>query len=157
MERKASCCRVLIKASFSKFNDSPSNGFWLVTVSSIIAVDHKKEINNNSWKLFNNYSMEDSTARTDIIDLTSVSKSQFGCVLNFHLDILSCCRNCFPQYCRHWKWKINNNDIYYSFKIFRGFWSAYGPQLILHNQPDHWPNLEDVLSIWCILTWKWGW
>jgi len=48
MERKASCCRVLIKASFSKFNDSPSNGFWLVTVSSIIAVDHKKEINNNS-------------------------------------------------------------------------------------------------------------
>ena len=44
MERKASCCRVLIKASFSKFNDSPSNGFWLVTVSSVIAVDHKKKL-----------------------------------------------------------------------------------------------------------------
>ena len=42
MERNASCCRVLIKASFTKFKFNPSSDFLLATTSSTSAAGNKK-------------------------------------------------------------------------------------------------------------------
>ena len=42
MERNASCCRVLIRASFIKFKFNPSSDFLLATTSSISAAGNKK-------------------------------------------------------------------------------------------------------------------
>lgn len=43
IDRNASCCLALIKASFSKSKDSPSSGLWLVATSSINATDDKEK------------------------------------------------------------------------------------------------------------------
>lgn len=43
MERNASCCRVLIRASFIKFKFNPSSDFLLATTSSTSAAGNKKQ------------------------------------------------------------------------------------------------------------------
>lgn len=93
MERNASCCRVLIRASFIKFKFNPSSDFLLATTSSISAAGNKKQ----SLLTANCVTAEEKTTNSRQFSLECPNQAFFALV-------------CFPSF-SDWHRKLTGHHL----------------------------------------------